>query len=305
MKKLYIILVFVVIIIFGVDNSFCQNSESVKNYNKYLNGLSAYDFRNISQAINYFEKNISIQPIEDRDYGYVEFRNFYNKVDSVFSIVLGTGDPNYTPKEKIYIKCADPKYDNEKDVIAFKKRLSENGFIISAGSEPGYYVREVPGFMIDKFGKYVSPQISEYLRLREIDIQTPAYYDIYIWISADEMGNRLKEWDKYLSDYPNSPYFGNAKLEMKRYFNDFLCVFLPYIDQNPNGETNLLIFDMKGNMLESGKILYEKLIIECGDSYLGNLLREYYDVLKNTGFKRNQKTIEFLKGKGFEFYDEN
>jgi len=303
MKKQYLILAS--ILIFGFGNIFCQNSEAIKNYNKYLNGLSTSDFKNISKAITYLEKNISTLTPEERDYGYVEFRKYYNKVDSVFGIVLGTGDPNYTPKEKIYSRCFDSKYENGKDVIDFKKSLSENGFEISIGSEPGYYVREVPGFMIEKFGKYVSPQISEYLKLREVDLQIPAYYDIYIWISADEMGNRLKDWDKYMSEYPNSPFFENSKLEMKRYFNDFLCIFLPYVDQNPNGETNLMVFDMSGKMLESGKSLYEKLIAECGDSYLGNLLREYYAVLKKTGFKRNSKTIEFLKGKGFEFYDEN
>jgi len=173
------------------------------------------------------------------------------------------------------------------------------------GSEPGYYVMEVPGFMIAKFGKYVTPAVNEYLRLREINLQTPAYYDIYIWISADEMANRLKDWDKFLSDYPNSPFIDKAKLEMNSYFNDFLGVFLPFAEQNPNGETNMLIFDMNGNMLETGKSLYQKLIKECGESYLGNLLREYYAVLKKNGFKRNAKTIEFLKGKGFEVYNEN
>jgi hypothetical protein len=305
MSKQNLILVFAFYVFFGAGNSFCQNSEAINKYGNYLTGLSPSDFKNVTRAIEYYEKNISSLSPDERDYGYVEFRKFYDRVDSVFGVVLGTGDPNYTPKEKIYSKSVDPKYENDKDVIKFKKTLSENGFDISAGSEPGYYVMEVPGFMIAKFGKYITPAVSEYLRLREINLQTPAYYDIYIWISADEMANRLKDWDKFLSDYPNSPFIDKAKFEMNRYFNDFLGVLLPFVDRNPNGESNMMVFDMSGNMLESGKSLYQRLIGECGDSYLGNLLREYYAVLKKTGFKRNSKTIEFLKGKGFEVYDEN
>ena len=301
-KRIFLVFAFIFL---GLSSSFCQNSDAVKKYNKYLLGLSPSNYKNISPAIDYYVKNISPLSSEECDLGYVEFRSFYDKVDSVFSIVLGTGDPSYEPKDKIYSKSVNPEYENEKDVIVFHKSLAENGFYLSAGSEPGYYVGESPGFMIDKFGKYVSPQVSEYLRLREIYLQNPAYYDIYIWISADEMANRLRDWDRYISEYPNSPVFEKAKFEMSRYFNDFLGLFLPFVESNPNDETNMMVFDMSGNMLNSGKSLYERLISECGNSYLGNLLREYYAVLKTTGFKRDSKAIEFLKSQGFEVYDEN
>lgn len=301
-KRILILLVF---ILTGFGCSFSQNSDAIKKYNKYLSGLSASDYKNVSLAMDYYVKNISILSPGECDLGYVIFRIFYDKVDSVFSVVLGTGDPNFTPRQNIYIRAVDPKYENENDVIAFNKSLAENGFYINAGSEPGYYVGELKGFMVDKFGKYVSPVISEYLRLREVDLQNPAFYDIYIWITPEEMANRLKDWDKYLSDYPNSPVFEKAKSEMNRYLINFLGVFLSDVESNPNGETNLMAFDLNGNMTTEGKSLYEKLILECGNSYLGNLFRDYYSVLKKTGFKRNSQTIEFLKSRGFEVYEEN
>jgi len=127
-------LVFAVFIFWGAGNLLCQNSDAINKYANYLTGLSSSDFKNISRAIEYYEKNISSLSPEERDYGYAEFRKFYNRVDSVFGIKLGTGDPNYTPGEKIYSKCVDPKFDNDNDVIKFKKTLSENGFNISLNS---------------------------------------------------------------------------------------------------------------------------------------------------------------------------
>lgn len=302
MKNLLIIILFFNFV-YGINNSFSQNYESVEKYSKYLSGLSPYDYKNVSKAIDYYEKNFSNLSQEERDYGYFDFRKFYERVDSIFVIILHTGDPTYKPPNKIFRRAIDPNYENDKDVIEFKKSLSENGFFLSYGSEAGYYVGEVAGFMIKKFGNYVSPVISEYLKLRDVDLEKPAYYDVYIWISADEMANRLKDWDKYLNDYPNSPYFDAAKFEMHRYLNDFLGIYLPDVETNPDGESNLITFDMEGNMLESGKLLYQKLISECGNSYLGNLLREYYDVLEKNKFKRNSKVLEFLRSKGFEIYE--
>lgn len=301
MKKL--LLIFALLILFGsaVRFSYGQNSAEFLKYKNFVSGLPPSDFNNVRKIINYYEKYISTLSQEERDLGFRIFRKFYDKVDSIFCNVLGTGDPNYTPENKIYIRSADPKFENEKDVIEFKSSLSECGFNLGFGSEPGYFVFEVPGFMVGKFSNYVSPVIGEYLRLREIDLQKPAYYDVYVFIDVYEMAERLIGWNKYMVDYPNSPYLVNVKNDMTRYLYNFLGigVFEPF------GEENGLIFDRDGNMLKVGKSLYEKIISECGDTYLGNLISEYYSVLKITRFKKTPETNEFLKQKGFEIFEEN
>lgn len=295
----YLLLLFAIVIV--MYSSACsQNSNAVKEYSKYVNSLKPNNFRNITLALNYYQKHFNNLSQEEKDYGYLVFREFYYKVDSVYANILGTGDPNFEPENKIYHRCCYPEFEKDVQVIEFKKSLAENGFTIGFGSEPGYFLSEFPGYMLGKFENYVSPVISDFLKLRDVDLNKPAYYDVYIWITETEMGERIKNWDKYIENYPNSPLLENAKNEMNIYLNDFLGLYLPFVIGNPASDEWCEVFDTDGKLLERGKTIYLKLIDECGNSNLGNLLREYYEVLEKTGFIRNSVAKEFLRKKGFE-----
>lgn|GEM_PF-669567 len=75
--------------------------------------------------------------------------------------------------------------------------------------EGSWVVRAREGFYLAQFGKYVTPQVRDYLALRDVELHRPFGLDALV-ISVTALGQRWRAWERYLEQYPDSPFRADA-----------------------------------------------------------------------------------------------
>lgn len=135
-----------------------------------------------------------------------------------------------------------------------------------------YIVTDYKGF--DNYKKYVSDEISSFIEIKAIHLDTPPMIDGAVIIPWDEISNRLINLEEYLKKYPD----GAKSEEITRLYGEYLVMYMSGGDNTPiyNIE-NKIIFD---DILES----YKKTIANNKESITGNTISKYLELIEENEY---------------------
>lgn len=177
-----------------------------------------------------------------------------------------------------------------------QKTLKENGLRINF-SESGEYLAKRPSFIFNEFGTYLSDSLREYeqiemLEALEIGDEEHSTYlieDAALFISWDELSDRIIRLEDYLKRYPNTSEKENALSKIDFY----LWLYTASVFDNTP------VFQGY-NLNESVKKSYERFLSNYKNSDYYEIINGYYEVLKTNKFKLNDSVMEYLKSKDID-----
>ncbi len=169
--------------------------------------------------------------------------------------------------------------------------LKENGIRINS-SESGEYLASRPSFLYNEFGNYLSDSLREYEQIKmqellEIGDEEHSTYlieDAALFISWDELSDRIIRLENYINKYPDT-------LEKEEALNSIGYYIWIYtasaLDNTPVYQGNKLS--------ESVMDSYKRFINTYEESNYYDVISGYYDILSKNGFYLNDDVIKYLE----------
>lgn len=243
--------------------------DNADEYNQVLEMLNKKDMTSIDLAIKAF-RNSAADSLS-RDSMLVVFNDFLSVMASTY---LENND-SLQGKSGIYI--------SKEATTQMKERLSGYGMKLTI-SEGDFYLEPDNGYLIQNFSDKVSLAYNEFLQIAAGDQKEKFADDASILIPIDSLAKRITVWEDFMQKYPSFVSIGKAQ----DYYSQYLETFL-------SGTDNSKAFDPKSNKLkEDLKKSFEKYLAEYPGRKSAAVVKEYYDLLKSSGFLYFEKVDAFI-----------
>ncbi len=154
-------------------------------------------------------------------------------------------------------------------------------------SEGTYYLDVKANYFSGIFSGKVSDALSEYLNLRSRELNEGFSEDAGLRISFKSDYERVLGWEAFLTKYPSSPLIGQAKY----YFETYLETLLTGMD-------NSRVFDENETLIPEIKDLYESIVESDSKGKSTQIIKAYYNLLRQNKFKHSESLDKYLKEQG-------
>lgn len=239
------------------------------DYNQVLDLLNKKDLKSIDLALNVF-RNSTADSLS-RDSMLVFFNDFLSTVAGTYL------ENNDSLQGKKGIDISDEATKKMKD------RLSAYGMMLST-SEGDFYLEPDNDFLIKNFSEKISPAYREFLNIAAGEQKDKFAEDETILIPIDSVAKRIRVWEDFKEKYPSFISLGKAQDNYSQYLEAYL-----------SGTDNSKAFDPESNKLKDNlKVSFEKYISENPDSKSTKVVKDYYDLLKSSGFRYSEKVDSFI-----------
>ena len=169
------------------------------------------------------------------------------------------------------------------DVTGFKERLDAHGIALTSVNDD-FFLEIKYSFLLNVLKNNLSNTSKRFMELKVNDERKPLVVDEKLIFSPDTIAVRLMQWEDFVK--ANPAYISVHDAENR--CSDFLTLMLSGTEENP-------VFDLDTKLVvPEFKIVYEKYINQNPERSSTLVIKRFYDLLAETGFKYNEKIDSFL-----------
>ena len=257
---------------------------AVWQYQDFVLRLEANNPDSITAARVRFLDSTSALNAEDAELLYMVFRKFYfasiETINTELSELQSAGRIDWGEYGT-----------NRKAEQAFDQKLARNGLTrrVTEGSD---YVDESVGYHLKEFGPYVSESVRSFLSLRDAERQLAFQEDASLQVTFQVVASRCVSWEEFLSKYPKSAIA-----------NEALSLFEIYLDTLLNGTNNTRVLQSNREYVDpvvahSIDDAYTWILTEHSTSIVAFWIKQYYPLVKNSGFTTTDEISALLHTRG-------
>lgn len=248
---------------------------TIDSMHSYLSTLELQLPESAGSALSYSHTVMQTMDENRRDSAFILYRQFFYEVLIKQNELL--------EQNELFAQALSENRQDIKELEYFKKKLNENGMVMLQ-SEGSFYIDEHHNYLYDAFSPYVSEPIKKLLDLRKEEMKKGFSDDAMLLISFKEVGERVRNWEKLIEESREL----KLQQEAKGYYNLYLSVFLTGLANSPvfDPQTNLLLPEVKQ--------VYEDYIKTNGESKSGQIVSNYYSLLKKNNFKKTDEAENFI-----------
>ncbi len=242
---------------------------SADEYGQVLEMLNKKDLKSIDLAIKVF-RNSKADSLS-MDSMFVAFNDF-------LSMMAGTYLEN---KDSLQGRKGIDISDEETKQI--KEKLSAYGLLLST-AEGDFYLEPDNDYLVQNFSDKISPAYNEFLQIAVSDQKEKFADDATILIPIDSLAKRIRVWEDFMEKFPSFISSGKA-----------LDFYSQYLETYLTGTDNTKAFDPVSNKLKDNlKKSFENYIAQNPGRKSALIVKDYYDLLKSTGFQYSEKVDSFI-----------
>ncbi len=251
--------------------------DNSQDYRRILEMLDKNNLNSVSIAIQLY-KNARTDSLS-RDSMFSDFNDF-------FSLLANS----YLENKNILQNIPSGEFADS-SVNRIKSALSDYGMKLTT-SEGDFYLEPEMDWLVNKFGNNLSTAYHKFLNLSSMEQNEKFAEDGNILISQDSLISRILAWEDFINSYPSFISINQAEDYFSQYFEAFL-----------NGTENTKVFDpLTKKLNENSKKAFEAYTINNSSRKSGQIVKEYYDLLKSSDFLYTAKVDSFILEK---IYGEN
>ncbi len=277
--RLFIVIILGLMVFSGCARQSMNTSVSkdgnkvILDYCDYLKKLDTRELNSISLAINRFNQIKS----QDKTINDDLYRYFYNIYNAVID--------NY-----------NDSVETEEEVRALDKDVLEKNGLVVIGGEAGTFLYGKAYFIPSVFGDYVTNEVKEFLELtaeaRFMRGEGYMFEDGYLTLTWDEVADLIVKYENYFFKYPHYDVETDAALYNLDYY---LYLFTQCLDTI----TFSYMSDDNGNEFEL-RDSYTRFFEIYPQSRYHPILKGYFEIINNNGFKFDEHARQYLIKNGIE-----
>lgn len=253
---------------------------SIAEFKKELDKLDKTDCKSIAAAVAQFKVSMKGKSPLIADQAVPELEEFVNRVAEKIN-ANQYERPDAQEFETMYdeeaIRKASPKVREQ--IEAWKACKLYLDF-----PEGMCVILPNPGIFDDDVAPFVSETAKKFLAQRKKELEEGWAEDGGLLISAQELADRAVFWDNFLVENPTFVSVPSIRLLARSYTVDLL------LGQN---NTPSLGYEDNGALEKEFKDAYEKVLKDHPKTETAHLVQEWYDLLKQSGWKRSPKTDDY------------
>ena len=253
---------------------------SIAEFKKALDKLDKTDCKSIAAAVAQFKVSMKGKSPLIADQAVPELEEFVNRVAEKIN-ANQYERPDAQEFETMYddeaIRKASPKVREQ--IEAWKACKLYLDF-----PEGMCVILPNPGIFDDDVAPFVSETAKKFLAQRKKELEEGWAEDGGLLISAQELADRAVFWDNFLVENPTFVSVPSIRLLARSYTVDLL------LGQN---NTPSLGYEDNGALEKEFKDAYEKVLKDHPKTETAHLVQEWYDLLKQSGWKRSPKTDDY------------
>lgn len=287
LRKYNILLLTMLIILVFTGCVYKQGPEDLPSSGEIMDQfdtIAARDIVGVSHIVDFMDKNIDlvdakhasgmILKLEDKqkEYLFVLEQTFYTE----------EMQDKFQEEDDFEKNLNDPEELSDPDLKEFVEGILRDGFKI--GRAEGSYFPIVNYSYYDKYDRYATPEIGEYLALMRVESEQASMADGALIVSWEEVIRRALAQEAFLVAYPESVKAKDVAVLFDRYRNALL-----------NGLPNTPIFDYDKNILKAEvRSAFENALKEDRESELLDMLASFMEVLGDGGYQMTKEVKAFL-----------
>lgn len=264
---------------------------SLTDYQNYLITLDRANPSAVASGIRVLELSIPHFSVNEADQSFLAFNTYYvealNHCNETFwqndrlVAKLRTGTQGLSAS-KIHEYLNKPSsLQKDPEIQKLVQQTNSSGFILMI-HQGSFYFDENSDFLYNRFSKYLSVSLRDFLDLRRREKAEGFMEDAELQISFTKIGERIIDWETYLNKYPDSPLKELAIYHYQLYLSAFLF-----------GIDDTKAFERKRLKPEIIKV-YEDFQLRFAKTRSANLISRYYKVLRTNDFKYTKAAEKFL-----------
>ncbi|NLY76204.1 MAG: hypothetical protein GX075_13050 [Firmicutes bacterium] len=272
---------------------------SLAEYQDYLNSLDRSQPAAVAGGIRVLERSIPHYSGKDADLAFLAFNTFYieaqNHCNETFwrneaLIAKIRSATQGMTADQIHEYLNQPSaLQKDPEIKEFARQISSGGFVLKSRAG-NFYLVENPDFFYNKFSKYLSESLREFLDLRRRETAEGFTANGDLLISFKKIGERIINWEVYLDKYPDSPLKELADYHRQLY----LGVFLFGMEDSRTFERKRLKPELKA--------VYEDFSERFSATKSGDLIGRYYEVLRANDYQYTKEVADFLETNQVQIY---
>jgi hypothetical protein len=255
----------------------------------HLESLAKDDPDSISKGMIYTKTLLNeLNPSPQVDEIFLEYFGFYATVVRTYSRKISDED---SPAEADLYEITEKKESDpplSESMRIFSKVLARNGMMIEQ-TEGIAFIDQAPDFVFLNLVDYLTEPVKEYMRIRTAESRKRFSEDAGLSISFSEVAGRVLNWEKFQAKYPD--YFKMSVVDghIELYTRTLL-----------GGMSNTPSFDFSwegtvGKLRDGPRVAYEYIIKNYPSTNIGQTVRAYYDVIKQSDYENSDEVKSFLK----------
>lgn len=289
MKAKYVISILIIALVLLVPLVACNhgkvednNGSSVEKPIEYTREEIMKDFRNIlksknepvilvefiNENIDEVEKEDAIEMIRALESAQIEYMEKYTDemfVEDYQTELIGLWDSNSEGSLFLDIeKLEEIQNENLKELLE-KLEIGKYKLITLEGA----FYPIIDYEALKKYNKYLDDETKDYLDIKALESNEPSIIDAGIYISLDELANRLIMVENYIKKYPESI----KNEELLRIYSSYLKLYL-------NGSDNSPIYNYEDNIILEDVLNSYKRTAKNQDSITGEIVGRYIEIIQ-------------------------
>ncbi len=229
-----------------------DKTDPVAEYKTFLASLPKDDPASVTKAVDQYRAAIVPLDMDRHVKAFLDFLDLYDDICAALNKSLS---------------------QNQMKDAEETRKLQNAGLEAADDGYGQLYVRGIPEHIPGQFSLYLPKSIQRYLGLRAVESREGWAPDAALYISYARIAERTANWDRYVTDFPNSIFRKDAVLLRA------VCLFLLLFGVN-NTPLDARTEDKQNNI----RVVYENFMRDHPNTYAGVFVRKRYECLKKEGF---------------------
>ncbi|MFO7636932.1 MAG: hypothetical protein R6W96_06460 [Clostridia bacterium] len=182
-----------------------------------------------------------------------------------------------------YEKLKDHENIEDKYIREYMERVSVEFYSLIAPEGMVDIIIDY-GLLYKRYGKYPEDSISEYLRIRALETETPFGMDGGVAISIGELAERISDTDKMIIAYPEHLYMEQANT----LFNRYMYAYMGMYPNTPGFDA------LTGRIYDEFLENYRHSVAEYPGTRFSAIITRYLELLEESDYMKTDEIMGFV-----------
>jgi hypothetical protein len=252
-------------------------------FRTYLSALNTRELGSVSKGVDYFTQKLPGQDKKLVDACFIELDGFIDRVVEAENETFQTR--THEEQNGLYEAMLDPNLEASPQDRTYLKTLSDNCLVLGV-EEGSFFVKKDESAVFKKVQDQVTAGMKAFLAQKEKEYREGFWSDGGLVVTPKTLAERVVFWEEFMKQNEGFVMISDG---FRSEVQNLTQVLFTGVDNTPP-------FDYETHLLHDlFKEAYQFLIEQHPESEAGKMMKPYYELLANNGFKESEESKKYIE----------